>query len=70
MKSTEKTMTEMKTRKARVRVVMSNTIRQSSGWPQIEDLPRTETVRFGDIIHRCWVRSYSSMDQVSSDLAN
>jgi len=39
-------------------------------WPRIEDLPRTEGIRFGAIIYKCWTRAYQHMNQVSRDLAD
>jgi len=41
----------------------------AKGWPQAKDLPSTENIRFGAIIHKCWTRGYNSMDEVSRDLA-
>jgi serine/threonine protein kinase len=43
---------------------------QKSKWPRIEDLPRTEGIRFGAIIYKCWTRAYQDMNQVLRDLTD
>ncbi|KAK0111517.1 hypothetical protein ONS95_001871 [Cadophora gregata] len=41
---------------------------KSPKWPRTEDLPRTEGIRFGSIIFKCWTRAYQHMNQVLRDL--
>ncbi|KAI1127080.1 kinase-like domain-containing protein [Nemania abortiva] len=40
-----------------------------SGWPEINNLPSTEGIRFGEIIRKCWTKTYWCIEQVVTDLA-
>jgi serine/threonine protein kinase len=39
-------------------------------WPQVQDLPSTEKIRFGTIIQRSWTKGYGAMDQLITDLGS
>ena len=37
-------------------------------WPLVENLPSTEGCLYGDIIRKCWIGQYNTMDQLCNDI--
>lgn len=42
--------------------------RDPPSWSEVEDMPESKEVRLGEIIRRCWMREFGSMDDVVSVL--
>ncbi|KAJ8130469.1 hypothetical protein O1611_g3159 [Lasiodiplodia mahajangana] len=38
-------------------------------WPELDSLPSTEGILFGEIIRKCWTKAYCRMEQIANDLA-